>query len=103
MAHVCIRATAVATRTRTDAAIFIFESYSTATLRCHCAKQTLTCLAKRIAQLQAYENLGTIGEGTFGLVAKCRHRPTGANVAVKMFKEFDKQVGFDPGTCAFEI
>ena len=26
------------------------------------------------------------------MVAKCRHRPTGANVAVKMFKEFDKQV-----------
>ncbi len=42
--------------------------------------------------LQNYDNLGTIGEGTFGVVAKCRHRPTGANVAVKMFKDFDEQV-----------
>lgn len=42
--------------------------------------------------MENYENLGTIGEGTFGVVAKCRHRPTGANVAVKMFKDFDKQV-----------
>ena len=42
---------------------------------------------------QEYENLGTIGEGTYGVVARCRHRPTGAIVAVKMFKDADKQVG----------
>lgn len=41
---------------------------------------------------QEYENLGTIGEGTYGVVARCRHRPTGAIVAVKMFKDVDKQV-----------
>jgi hypothetical protein len=48
---------------------------------------------------QAYENLGTIGEGTFGVVAKCRHRPTGAQVAVKMFKDFDKQVWYTLQIC----
>jgi cyclin-dependent kinase-like len=41
---------------------------------------------------QEYENLGTIGEGTYGVVARCRHRPTGATVAIKMFKDSDKQV-----------
>lgn len=48
-------------------------------------------LTRSVSRMQNYDNLGTIGEGTFGVVAKCRHRPTGANVAVKMFKDFDKQ------------
>ena len=41
---------------------------------------------------QDYENLGRMGEGTYSVVAKCRHRPTGTIVAVKMFKDSDKQV-----------
>lgn len=51
-----------------------------------------SALTHSVLHMQNYDNLGTIGEGTFGVVAKCRHRPTGANVAVKMFKDFDKQV-----------
>jgi serine/threonine protein kinase len=36
-----------------------------------------------------YENLGKIGEGTYGVVLKCRHRTTGQIVAIKKFKEAD--------------
>ena len=45
---------------------------------------------------QAYQNLGTIGEGTYGIVLKCRHRETGQIVAIKQFKKTDedKKVGF---------
>ena len=41
------------------------------------------------AGAQAYELLGQVGEGTYGVVLKCRHRDTGALVAVKKFKETD--------------
>ena len=37
-----------------------------------------------------YENLGTIGEGTYGVVLKCRHKETGQIVAIKKFKESDE-------------
>jgi cyclin-dependent kinase-like len=45
--------------------------------------------------LQDYENLGIIGEGTYGTVVKARHRGTGCVVAIKQFKEPDdeEQVG----------
>ncbi|EIE26460.1 Pkinase-domain-containing protein, partial [Coccomyxa subellipsoidea C-169] len=36
-----------------------------------------------------YEDLGCIGEGTYGVVIKCRHRETGQLVAIKQFKESD--------------
>ena len=36
---------------------------------------------------QAYEELGKIGEGTYGTVLRCRHKGTGEMVAVKRFKE----------------
>ncbi len=36
--------------------------------------------------LQAYENLSIIGEGTYGIVFKCRHKSTGDLVAIKKFK-----------------
>ena len=36
---------------------------------------------------QAYEELGKLGEGTYGTVLRCRHRATGELVAVKRFKE----------------
>ena len=44
---------------------------------------------------QAYQNLGTIGEGTYGIVLKCLHRETGQVVAIKQFKKTDedKKVG----------
>ncbi|TMW57594.1 hypothetical protein Poli38472_003519 [Pythium oligandrum] len=39
--------------------------------------------------MENYESLGTIGEGTYGVVLKCRHRVTGQIVAIKKFKESD--------------
>ena len=33
--------------------------------------------------------MGKIGEGTYGVVLKCRHRTTGQIVAIKKFKEAD--------------
>ena len=40
--------------------------------------------------MENYEQVGTIGEGTYGLVLKCRHRETGQVVAIKKFKESDE-------------
>eukprot|EP01063_Lacrimia_lanifica_P017922 TRINITY_DN24900_c0_g1_i1.p1 TRINITY_DN24900_c0_g1~~TRINITY_DN24900_c0_g1_i1.p1 ORF type:complete len:636 (+),score=235.53 TRINITY_DN24900_c0_g1_i1:193-2100(+) len=44
--------------------------------------------------MENYENLGTIGEGTYGVVIKARHKETGQIVAIKKFKESedDEQV-----------
>ncbi|KAK9917007.1 hypothetical protein WJX75_009925 [Coccomyxa subellipsoidea] len=39
--------------------------------------------------MDQYEELGCIGEGTYGVVIKCRHRETGQLVAIKQFKESD--------------
>ena len=39
--------------------------------------------------MAAYENLGRIGEGTYGVVLKCRHKVSGELVAIKRFKEGD--------------
>ncbi|KAL4159837.1 hypothetical protein PRNP1_000410 [Phytophthora ramorum] len=39
--------------------------------------------------MENYESLGTIGEGTYGVVLKCRHKVTGQIVAIKKFKESD--------------
>ena len=39
--------------------------------------------------MENYENLGTIGEGTYGVVIKARHKETGQIVAIKKFKESD--------------
>ena len=41
-------------------------------------------------KMENYENLGTIGEGTYGVVLKCRHKETGQIVAIKKFKESDE-------------
>lgn len=38
---------------------------------------------------QAYENLGRIGEGTYGVVFKARVKESGELVAIKRFKESD--------------
>lgn len=38
-------------------------------------------------QLAKFNNLGKIGEGTYGVVLKCQHKVTGQLVAVKKFKD----------------
>mmetsp|Transcript_30738 Transcript_30738/g.49743 ORF Transcript_30738/g.49743 Transcript_30738/m.49743 type:complete len:722 (-) Transcript_30738:209-2374(-) len=40
--------------------------------------------------MENYEALATIGEGTYGIVLKCRHKETGQIVAIKKFKESDE-------------
>lgn len=37
--------------------------------------------------MEKYEKLGKIGEGSYGVVIKCRHRETGRTVAIKKFLE----------------
>ncbi len=43
--------------------------------------------AERKAAMEFYEKLGPIGEGTYGMVMKCRHKDSGQIVAIKKFKE----------------
>lgn len=44
--------------------------------------------------MEKYENLGPVGEGSYGMVLKCRHKETQQIVAVKKFleSEDDKMV-----------
>ncbi|KAM5193699.1 cyclin-dependent kinase-like 2 [Mantella aurantiaca] len=44
--------------------------------------------------MEKYENLGLVGEGSYGMVMKCRHKETGRIVAIKKFleSEDDKMV-----------
>ncbi|XP_078660264.1 uncharacterized protein LOC144904952 isoform X2 [Branchiostoma floridae x Branchiostoma belcheri] len=44
--------------------------------------------------MEKYENLGLVGEGSYGMVMKCRHKDTGQLVAIKKFleSEDDKMV-----------
>ncbi|KAJ3281992.1 Cyclin-dependent kinase-like 3, partial [Borealophlyctis nickersoniae] len=37
--------------------------------------------------MECYEKIGPIGEGTYGMVMKCRNKETGQIVAIKKFKE----------------
>lgn len=37
--------------------------------------------------MEKYENLGMIGEGSYGMVMKCRHKETKQLVAIKKFLE----------------
>ena len=37
--------------------------------------------------MEKYENLGLVGEGSYGMVMKCRHRESGQLVAIKKFLE----------------
>lgn len=39
--------------------------------------------------MERYERHGTIGEGAYGVVYKCRNKETGARVAIKKFVESD--------------
>lgn len=44
--------------------------------------------------MEKYDNLGMVGEGSYGMVIKCRNRETGQIVAIKKFldSEEDKVV-----------
>ena len=44
--------------------------------------------------MEKYENLGLVGEGSYGMVMKCRHKETGQLTAIKKFleTESDKMV-----------
>lgn len=44
--------------------------------------------------MEKYENLGLVGEGSYGMVMKCRHRESNQLVAIKKFieSEDDKMV-----------
>uniref|UniRef100_A0A2K6E496 Cyclin-dependent kinase-like 2 n=1 Tax=Macaca nemestrina TaxID=9545 RepID=A0A2K6E496_MACNE len=39
--------------------------------------------------MEKYENLGLVGEGSYGMVVKCRNKDTGRIVAIKKFLESD--------------
>uniref|UniRef100_UPI00398EDA94 cyclin-dependent kinase-like 2 n=1 Tax=Pristiophorus japonicus TaxID=55135 RepID=UPI00398EDA94 len=39
--------------------------------------------------MEMYENLGLVGEGTYGSVMKCKHKETGQIVAIKRFQDRD--------------
>lgn len=41
--------------------------------------------------ISQYDNLGKIGEGTYGVVIKSRHKATGKLVAIKKFKEYEDE------------
>jgi len=40
--------------------------------------------------MERYENLGLVGEGSYGMVLKCRHKDTGQLVAIKKFLESEE-------------
>jgi len=42
--------------------------------------------------MEKYENIEIVGEGSYGLVMKCRHRETGQIVAIKKFLETEEDV-----------
>ena len=44
--------------------------------------------------MEKYENLGLVGEGSYGMVLKCKHKDSGQLVAIKKFleSEDDKMV-----------
>lgn len=37
--------------------------------------------------MEKYENQGLVGEGSYGMVLKCKHKETGQLVAIKKFLE----------------
>ena len=42
--------------------------------------------------MDKYENAGVVGEGSYGVVMKCRHRETGQMVAIKKFLELRRHL-----------
>ena len=45
-------------------------------------------------RMEKYDNLGMVGEGSYGMVMKCKHKESGQIVAIKKFleSEDDKMV-----------
>jgi cyclin-dependent kinase-like len=41
--------------------------------------------------MERYENLGTVGEGSYGVVLKCKDRLNGSIVAIKKFLESENE------------
>ncbi|GCB74634.1 hypothetical protein scyTo_0003725 [Scyliorhinus torazame] len=50
-----------------------------------------TCGVHRLtlADMEKYEHLGLVGEGSYGIVIKCRNKENGRIVAIKKFLEDD--------------
>lgn len=42
--------------------------------------------------MESYDKLASIGEGTYGVVMKCKHKETGLVVAIKKFKESEEDM-----------
>ena len=42
---------------------------------------------KQGKKMERYENIEVVGEGSYGIVMKCRHKETGQFVAIKKFLE----------------
>lgn len=40
--------------------------------------------------MEKYENISVVGEGSYGIVMKCRHKETGQIVAIKKFIETEE-------------
>lgn len=40
--------------------------------------------------MEKYEQLGVVGEGSYGVVMKCKHKETGQLVAIKKFLETEE-------------
>jgi cyclin-dependent kinase-like len=40
--------------------------------------------------MEKYEKISMVGEGSYGLVMRCRHRETGQIVAIKKFIETEE-------------
>lgn len=47
---------------------------------------------RKLYKMQKYENIEIVGEGSYGLVMKCKHRETGQIVAIKKFLETEEDV-----------
>lgn len=43
-----------------------------------------------ILTMEKYENLGLVGEGSYGMVMKCRHKESNQIVAIKKFLESEE-------------
>ncbi|XP_069123153.1 cyclin-dependent kinase-like 2 isoform X4 [Argopecten irradians] len=81
--------------------MFLVSYIHTQTLLCACftlclyQKHALAAKGSTaLRTMEKYENLGLVGEGSYGMVLKCRHKETGQLVAIKKFleSEDDKMV-----------